>query len=205
MNRTLAPFSAMNQRVMWSVLPRLGLAAAWLLALAALSACRFTQVMESLPPLGPTETSTPAPPTETPAPTATPTFPPTATLYRGVQNPQNGHWYLLITEPRTFHVAQEYCRGMGAHLVTIESEEENRFVYQLSPRAWLGASDVNAEGRWLWVTGEPLTYASWDEGEPNNCALSDCAPEHYLTFSETPYRWNDVAARELPFVCEWEE
>lgn len=164
------------------------------------------QVMESLPPLVPTETATPSPPTETPLPTFTPTFPPTATLDRGVQNPATGHWYLLVNERRTFHAAQEYCRGMGAHLVTIEDQAENRFVYTLSPVTWLGASDVNAEGEWLWVTGQPLTYVNWAEGQPNNCGMPDCLPEHYLAFDETiPLQWNDVAAQERPFVCEWEE
>lgn len=170
-----------------------------------LSACKFLEVVESLPPLQPTETAAPAPPTLTLAPTATQTAIPTATLFRGVQNPANGHWYLLLRPERSWHTAQEYCRGMGAHLVTISSEAENLFVYNIASYAWLGASDKNQEGVWLWVTGEPMTYVNWAEGEPNNCSEPNCRPEHYLTFSETPLQWNDVAATELPFICEWDE
>lgn len=170
-----------------------------------LAACKFLEVVESLPPIQPTETASPAPPTATPAPTATLTPIPTATLFRGVQNPANGHWYLLLNQNRSWHTAHEYCRGMGAHLVTISNETENRFVYNLSSAAWLGASDEKEEGVWAWVTGEPVTYANWAEGEPNNCSTPNCHPEHYLAFSETPLLWNDIPALELPFICEWDE
>lgn len=170
-----------------------------------LAACKFTQVIESLPPIQPTETDSPAPPTSTPAPTATSTLVPTATLYRGTQNPANGHWYLLLSQERSWHTAHEYCRGMGAHLVTISDEAENRFVYNISSFTWLGASDEKEEGVWVWVTSEPMTYTNWAEREPNNCGQPDCHPEHYLTFSESPLQWNDVPAVELPFICEWDE
>lgn len=170
-----------------------------------LAACKFTEVVESLPPIQPTETASPAPPTSTPAPTETSTLVPTATLFRGVQYPKNRHWYLLVNQERSWHTAQEYCRGMGAHLVTISDEAENLFVYNIASYAWLGASDEKAEGNWLWITGEPLIYSNWAEGEPNNCGEPDCLPEHYLTFSETPQQWNDVPALELPFICEWDE
>lgn len=167
-----------------------------------LAACKFMEVVDSLPP---TATASPAPPTSTPAPIATPTLIPTATLYRGTQNPSNGHWYLLLNQERSWHTAHEYCRGMGAHLVTIQDEAENQFVFGISPLSWLGASDEAQEGDWKWVTGEPLTYTNWSEGEPNNCGEPDCQPEHFAIFSENTPRWNDVPALELPFICEWEE
>lgn len=170
-----------------------------------LTACKFIEVVESLPPIQPTKTTSPAPPTSTPAPAATPTPIPTATLFRGAQNPANGHWYLLLKQERSWHTAQEYCRGMGAYLVTISDEAENRFVYALSSLTWLGASDEKQEGVWVWVTGEPMNYVNWAEGEPNNCGEPDCRPEHSLAFSETPLQWNDVPALELPFICEWDE
>lgn len=94
---------------------------------------------------------------------------------------------------------------MGASLVTIQDDTENRFVHSISSQTWLGASDDREEGIWLWVTGEPMTYANWAEGEPDNCAAPDCLPENYLTFSTTLFQWSDVVAMELPFICEWEQ
>ncbi len=170
-----------------------------------LAACKFTQVIESLPPIQPSQTASPAPPTATPAPTQTPTPLPTATLFRGTQYPANGHWYLHIKQERSWHTAHEYCRGMGAHLVTIGSEAENAFVYNLAPLTWLGATDEKQEGTWAWITGEPMNFTRWADDEPNNCSPPDCQPENYLTFSETSQRWSDVAATELPFICEWDE
>jgi len=50
------------------------------------------------------------------------------------------------------------------------------------------------------VTGEPLTYQNWSQGEPNN--LDD---EDYTEM----YRdgaWNDLPVdRGMYFVCEWDD
>ena len=58
---------------------------------------------------------------------------------------------------------------MGAHLVTITSEEENTFLTEfVTQDTWIGLNDVAEEGVFEWVTGEELTYTNWREGEPNN-------------------------------------
>jgi len=178
-----------------------------------LAACKFVEVVESLPPIQPTETASPAPPTFTPFPTETSTLVPTATLYRGMQNPANGHWYLLLSQERSWRTAHEYCRGMGAHLVTISDESENQFVFGISSQVWLGASDEEQEGVWKWITGEPMIYTNWAEPEPNNCAEPNCQPGHFAVFFENTPQWvvveqrqdNDTPALELPFICEWDE
>ncbi len=79
-----------------------------------------------------------------------------------MQNPANGHWYLLLNQEGSWHTSHEYCRGMEAHLVTISDEAENRFVYAISSSAWLGASDEKDEDAWVWVTGEAMTCANRD-------------------------------------------
>jgi len=33
---------------------------------------------------------------------------------------------------------------------------------------WLGATDLEQEGEWRWVTGEVIDYGYFSEGEPNN-------------------------------------
>jgi len=33
---------------------------------------------------------------------------------------------------------------------------------------WLGATDLEKEGEWRWVTGEEIDYGYFSEGEPNN-------------------------------------
>jgi hypothetical protein len=124
----------------------------------------------------------------------------------------NGHLYQRIDTGLTWHNARDYCANLGAHLVTIGSQEENQSVYELLPWGWLGATDEATEGVWEWVTGEPWTFTDWAPGEPNNCCPpshcggSGCTPEHYLTFWGDPYpsQWNDVPDGISFFVCEWD-
>jgi len=106
--------------------------------------------------------------------------------------------------------ARDYCASLKGHLVTIGSKAEDDFVYHLNPNSWLGLSDDIQEGKWQWVTGEPLIYINWaqDGGEPDNCAHG-CGghpayyeEEDYAHFGE-PY-WNDWGDVESTFVCEWE-
>ncbi len=149
------------------------------------------------------------PPTATPAPPALPTLAPSSTPEYRVINPENQHRYLLANFAAGWHEAHAYCSSLGAHLVTIQSAQENQFVARLAPEMWLGATDETQEGVWGWVTGESWNYSSWYPGEPNNCCPpqhcgpQECTPENYLTTDDTG-RWNDTPDGQMFFVCEWE-
>jgi hypothetical protein len=122
----------------------------------------------------------------------------------------NGHRYRVIENTLNWDEAVEYCENLRAHLVTINSEAENSFVWELLPQTWLGATDVEVEGSWHWVTAEPFTYTNWNPGEPTNCCPpencggNECTPEHYLAFWGEPFaeKWNDLPDGGHPFVCE---
>jgi hypothetical protein len=134
-----------------------------------------------------------------------------------------GHYYEVIDEPATWHNAAAYCEQDGGYLATINSAEENQFVYNLTDignQTWLGATDEAVEGTWKWVTGEPFDYTNWGLGEPNNNAPGPDPDlgEDYLTFHgegaydpPQPGVWNDWqyetdgSESTLPFVCESEE
>lgn len=97
-----------------------------------------------LPTIGlSTQTSTPILPL---LPTST-SIPYTLTPFKGVQNPDNGHWYLVFSQT-TWDNAINYCASKGGHLVTIDDAEENLFVYDLAPYVLLGATDKEREGQW---------------------------------------------------------
>ncbi len=54
---------------------------------------------------------------------------------------------------------------------------------------WLGANDLEAEGRFIWAaTGQHITYSNWDGKNPNNWREEDCV--HLLTSNNG--RWNDI-------------
>lgn len=156
----------------------------------------FTAAVPTLP-------ATPFPPTSTITPLPIPTDIP------GILNPQTGHRYLAVYTQMNWNDARDYCRNMKGDLVTITSEQENQFVYELNPNTWIGLSDAIEEGNWKWVTGEPLEYTNWAEGEPNNC--SDCTNvymeegEDFAGFKgNAPEKWNDCPIEVSSFVCEWD-
>lgn len=123
-----------------------------------------------------------------------------------VYNPENDHWYQSIETRMSWHAAKNYCADSGGYLVTIQSEAENTFVYELLPSTWLGATDEIEEGVWEWVTGESMTYTNWKENEPNNGEWEghNGPYEHYLNFEpESDGQWNDVVDEESNFVCEF--
>jgi hypothetical protein len=131
---------------------------------------------------------------------ADPPFPTPPQVFRG-------HFYSVMDDWVSWPDAVASCDQSGGHLVTINSEEENQFVYNLEPDTWLGASDAAQEGVWAWVTGEPFSYTNWAPSEPNNLDT-----ETYLAYFTgpppgpewLPGQWNDVPELQLPFVCEYE-
>ncbi|NOH03274.1 MAG: hypothetical protein HND47_15600 [Chloroflexi bacterium] len=169
--------------------------------------CSKIQGVFATPTSAPTST-----PTLNPTPISTPTLIPTPTPYKGIQNPDNSHWYLVLPQ-MDWDNAENYCASRKGHLVTIEDEEENMFVYNLAPYALLGATDRDKEGHWVWVAGQEMSYTNWCQGEPNNCGSREvygyCISENYLNFHNDPRclsgQWNDVSiSGEESYVCEFE-
>lgn len=119
-----------------------------------------------------------------------------------------GHWYKYILKDTTWRTAAIECERLGGHLVTITSWEENKLVTVLRPirgYTWIGASDEEEEGIWVWVTGEPFEYSDWGNGEPNNADGN----EDYACIPDIGH-WNDggenlVAAAGNGYVCEWDD
>ena len=166
----------------------------------------------------PTSTSTSTPTatlTLTPAMTYTPRPTPTATPDQRVLNPANQHLYLYIKQRKTWHEARDYCASFGGHLVTIQVPSENKFVYDLAidntqTGTWLGATDEENEGTWIWVTGEPWTYSNWEksfpEPEPNNKHSGEIILNaDFMAFHFWDKTWTDWSDEQnWYFVCEWE-
>lgn len=111
----------------------------------------------------------------------------------------NGHWYEFVSSPLDWPSAKQAAEasswlGLGGHLVTITSAEENSFVMsQVLPAgqefAWIGLTDSEqysghesyglpnpqVDG-WVWVTGEPVVYTNWNNAaQPDNLNNEDFA------------------------------
>lgn len=122
----------------------------------------------------------------------------------------NGHFYEAIAamEPITWDVANEAATAAGGYLVTITSQAENDFVFNLigDPIYWYPSFNLRGpwiggfqpegspepDGGWSWVTGEPFIYSNWDSEQPNEFNNNN---ENRIHFGNKPYRtptWNDV-------------
>jgi hypothetical protein len=97
----------------------------------------------------------------------------------------NGHFYDVILVPGgiTWTDADAAARalGLGWHLATITSQEENDFVFSLASSnpafwnliggngsgPWFGGFKVGPRvGDYAWVTGEPFVFTNWGPREP---------------------------------------
>ena len=89
----------------------------------------------------------------------------------------NDHFYALTTQAREWDAAQAEAQSYGGNLVTIGSAAENAFLVSaflsgsdIGNTYWIGLTDEDTEGVFVWVTGEPLSYTNWNDGEPNDFA-----------------------------------
>jgi len=126
----------------------------------------------------------------------------------------NEHYYYAfnINEIQSWTDAQKYCESVGGHLVVISSAEENRLVFEQMKlqgyySAYIGLSDSEAEGEWAWVTGEPVTFTNWHEGEPNSESSREDYAMFYYKYSDGTWNDGDFAGSTLNggkvFICEW--
>jgi len=138
----------------------------------------------------------------------------------------NGHYYEAVLVPSgiNWNNADAQAKAKGGHLVTITSADENAFVYSLVSAddrywnaeswgtglgPWIGIYREGGHGdKWLWVTGEPVTYQNWAPSEPNSWQESVAAlTGHTLQgmFLKGP-TWDDIDATHVlkSYVIEWD-
>ncbi|XP_076416529.1 CD209 antigen-like protein C isoform X2 [Peromyscus maniculatus bairdii] len=111
-----------------------------------------------------------------------------------------GSCYLFSRTLSSWEASATSCQDLGAHLVIINSVEEQRFMeywnVRKKQRSWIGLSDLRHEGSWQWVDDTPLQLSFWKQGEPNNDEDEDCVE----LFTD---EWNDNKCTEQNFwVCE---
>ncbi|XP_060744865.1 CD209 antigen-like protein A [Tachysurus vachellii] len=103
---------------------------------------------------------------------------------------------ISIVQTKDWEESRKYCRGRGADLMVINSQEEQEFLTKM-----LGSKrDRDSEGEWKWVDGTPLTTAYWAEGEPNDSGGEDCAE---ISGRQENKVWNNLpcSSKQL-WICE---
>jgi len=89
---------------------------------------------------------------------------------------KDNHAYLVVSLPASWPAARDDCARRGGHLATVTSAEEQTFLAAQSFAAyWIGASDLEREGTFRWITGEPFDYRTFVAGEPDDhTGKDDC-------------------------------
>lgn len=97
--------------------------------------------------------------------------------------------------------ARWVCQTAGYDLVVVEDEGEGGFLRaEAEARGglwWLGLTDLDDEGSFVWVDGTPVGYDGWQDGEPNNLFFV----EHCAVLDGTGWNDSDCLAG-ARFICE---
>jgi len=131
-----------------------------------------------------------------------------------------GHTYQFIPEKKTWNSARKIAQQKSGYLVSITSEDENKFITSLiqkacakrndkNPHVWIGLSNDNDENKWTWESGEKYEFNSWCNGEPNNWGGFETAVQFNKDANIDPEgigRWNDMPSdSKTYFVIEIEK
>uniref|UniRef100_A0A3Q1GX49 C-type lectin domain-containing protein n=1 Tax=Anabas testudineus TaxID=64144 RepID=A0A3Q1GX49_ANATE len=114
--------------------------------------------------------------------------------------------YFFSTESGSWTTGRANCRTRGAHLVVIDSSEEQNFLSTfIKTRTWIGLNDRDKEGTWKWVDGTPLTVTYWGSEEPNNGNGDRNVGEEDCVEISTGWssNWNDISCEDSrKWICE---
>ncbi|XP_011920065.1 PREDICTED: C-type lectin domain family 4 member A isoform X3 [Cercocebus atys] len=109
--------------------------------------------------------------------------------------PFSSNCYFISTESASWQKSEKDCARMEAHLLVINTREEQDFIFQnLQEESayFVGLSDPEGQRHWQWVDQTPYNESStfWHPHEPSDpderCVV--------LNFRKTPKRWgwNDI-------------
>ncbi|XP_062616801.1 perlucin-like protein [Saccostrea cucullata] len=101
------------------------------------------------------------------------------------------HYYLHIKNNATWENAKFECEMLGAYLVSIDTEEENKWLTETFLPAWdpvtcdpwwfcclywIGANDIEQEGRFVWTenNNNVTSFSNWHPDEPDDTGGQDC-------------------------------
>lgn len=102
----------------------------------------------------------------------------------------------------TWKRAQEKCRDLSGQLAVISDETTQSFIAELGDtlELWIGATDGEVEGQWIWSDGTPMKFKAWGPAQPRRNSRS----ENYLGIGggrlwfDAPNDWPCVG-----YICEW--
>lgn len=111
-----------------------------------------------------------------------------------------GHKYRLIETAMTWASAKATCELDGGYLLKFETQDEDTataFAISEQQEIWIGLSDLDQNGAYVWTDGSAVTYARWDNPPP---PAGNCIVKNTLV---TNGRWYPRGCTQAkPSVCE---
>ncbi|XP_073724368.1 macrophage mannose receptor 1-like isoform X2 [Misgurnus anguillicaudatus] len=110
---------------------------------------------------------------------------------------------VLINESLSWSDALSYCRQNHVDLVSVDSEEIQRWVSGLvkkasTPEVWLGLRHSCALGVWFWMNGQMVCYQNW----VNSTVDKSCDTVRSGAVQSEDQRWISLPQTELRnFIC----
>jgi cysteine-rich repeat protein len=109
-------------------------------------------------------------------------------------NQSTGHCYAVLNAIGTWTDMQQACINVGGDLASISDLNENNTVLPGAAifQAWLGFTDANQEGSFIWSDGSPSSFTNFAAGEPND----QNGGEDCVNMTEAGL-WNDLSCAEF--------
>ncbi|XP_069808703.1 asialoglycoprotein receptor 1-like isoform X2 [Dendropsophus ebraccatus] len=113
--------------------------------------------------------------------------------------------YFFSKDGKSWEDAKKICEAQSAHMVVINTEEEQNFIFGIAKGkyTWIGLTDVSGEWKWVDGTKYDSTPQDWLPGQPDEYfghglgGGEDCAHLHKNG------QWNDDhCSRRYWYLCE---
>jgi len=111
----------------------------------------------------------------------------------------NGFLFKYFATNVNWDDARDKCQEEGANLVMPKTKSINDFLISNWNGFWIGVSDKEQEGKFVFVDGTEVTKGFWGSNNPNNANEQNCVElGAYIRAL-----WDDRGCeKELPFVCQ---
>ncbi|KAL7875531.1 hypothetical protein AOLI_G00104940 [Acnodon oligacanthus] len=117
---------------------------------------------------------------------------------------------ILINQNKTWREALRYCRENHVDLVSVHTEEIQRWVesavyYASTANVWMGLRHTCAQSFWFWVSGSTICYQNWAPG--NGTGVEDCSGgERTGAVQSGSKQWVSLPEdQRLNFICTTSE